>query len=83
MQGGKRDPRKDPQPGDIVGTTGEFGKKAKCFGLITTETEDEKEVSVLVKIAFTKCDFTGDAHKRTLEQWIRLVKGAEVLHVAE
>jgi thiamine monophosphate kinase len=78
-----RDPKKDPRPGDVVGTTGEYGKKAKCVGLITTETETSKEVKVLLMIALRTQDFKGEPHTRSLAQWQKLVENAEVLHVAE
>ena len=79
----ERDPRKDPRPGDVVGTFGEYGKKAKCVGLITTETETSKEVKVLLNIALQTREFTGEPHRRSLADWQKLVATSEVLHVAE
>jgi hypothetical protein len=79
----KRDPRIDPKPGDVVGTTGPHGKKAKCFGLTTTETETTKEVKVLLSIAFTAKDFYGKPHTRSLAEWRKLVATSEVIHVAD
>ena len=77
-----RDPRIDPRPGDVAGTTGPHGKKAKCFGLITTETETSKEVKVLVGITFTENEFGDSPHTRSLAEWRKLVATSEVLHVA-
>lgn len=78
-----RDPRIDPRPGDVVGTTGPRGKKAKCFGLITTETETIKEVKVLLGISFTENNFYGNPHTRSLAEWRKLVATSEVLHAAD
>lgn len=78
-----RDPRIDPRPGDVVGTTGPRGKKAKCFGLTTVESETSKQVKVLLNIAFTDGPFTGDCHTRSLHEWRILVATSEVLHVAD
>ncbi len=78
-----RDPRIDPRPGDVVGTTGSHGKKAKCFGLVTIETETTKEVKVLIGIAFTEKDFDGHRHWRSLADWRKLVATSEVIHAAE
>ena len=79
----ERDPRIDPRPGDVVGTHGEFGKKAKCVGLITTETETSKDVKVSLNIALQTQEFTGEPHTRSLAEWRKLVATSEVLHVAE
>ncbi len=78
-----RDPRIDPRPGDVVGARGLGGKKAKCFGLTTVETESKKEVDVLLDIGFIDGPFTGRPHTRSLNEWRKLVAGAEVLHVAD
>jgi len=77
-----RDPRLDPRPGDVVGTQGEYGKKAKCVGVITTETERYRQVDVLVQIALMSQEFKGKEHSRTLAQWQRLVEKAEVIYAA-
>lgn len=78
-----RDPRHNPRPGDVVGTTGPHGKKAKCFGLVTTETETTKEVKVSLGISFTENDFYGNPHTRSLAEWRKLVATSEVLHAAD
>ena len=79
----KRDPRVDPRPGDVVGTFGPHGKKAKCCGLTTTETETTKDVKVSLNIAFTAEDFDGKPHTRSLAEWRKLVATSEVIHAAD
>ena len=81
MPSNERDPRKDPRPGDVVGTHGPGGKKAKCTGILNRE---DGTSDVFVRIAWTKDEFNEDVPEghRTLESWRNLTKNAEVLHVA-